>query len=173
MERKKSSKVLKHTLCDPFLAQWPEVSGELTQSILSVFTRELAALSFSPVRSALKVSKVTSSPQEFLSNSLIYGVNNVLSALELVSLVVLLKAPGNEVLIEPLIMSCRYKNVPCLCLDYSLANTALSPYTGVKRLAAFAFKSPSAFPSTCSYISSLLPVLVHYERAVLTRPQRD
>lgn len=171
MERKKSSKVLKHTLCDPFLAQWPEVSADLTQSILNVFTREIASLSFSPVRSALKISKVDSSPQDFLSTSLIYGVNKILSALEFVSLVILLKAPGNEVLIEPLIMSCRYKDVPCLCLDYSLANAALCPYTGVKRLAAFAFKSPSAFPSTCSYITSLMPPRAHYERAVLVRPQ--
>ena len=156
--KKKSQKVFKHVLTNPFSQAWPDISNEETLQLVNILQREAVAQAISGIKLDNKIQKTNSASLDSFTNAnLIIGINKVIKNIEQVSAVVLLKCDANEVLLEPLVLLSRNKGIKCICGNFEVVYEKMGEITGVKKLAAFALPKINPFPQTESFINSIGP----------------
>lgn len=158
MNRKRSQKVFKHVLCNPFFTAWPEISNEETHQITSILSRESLSQATSSIQTDLKKQKTsTTNLESFSHQNLILGINNILQNIDKVSIVLLFRCDANEVILEPLMLLCHTRQIKCLSGSFQVAYEKLREITGISKLAALALPTLHPYPLLEIYLKSLTP----------------
>ena len=95
--------------------------------------------------------------ETFVHQNLILGINEIINHIDQVSIVVLFRCEVNEVLLEPLLLLCKTKNVKCLSGSFQVAYEKMRELTGVSKLAALALPKVNSYPLTEHYLNTLIP----------------
>lgn len=164
MERspKVRKQVFKHILCNPFSSSWNEIPSENALSFSNLFRNEVinkcthssARFVSTPIK-RLKTDE--SDPVTYCKSNLILGINNVLSQIDKLEYVILLKTQETENLIEPLMMLCREKQVKYVTMNYEALKENMRDLTGVQRLAAFAIPKIHTLALSVGYLDQFNP----------------
>jgi hypothetical protein len=164
-KKKAKKKVLRHILTNPFTAVMHELSGSETQALVSVLSQELGGKLTQHVTTdsgkRLKTDEL-SSMASVSRDFLILGINSLVASLDKVAVVVGLKCPETEVMLEPLAMLCRNSGVPFVTANYNAVKSKLREVTGVKLLAAFGVPRLHSLPLTHHLLSRVSPMTKGY-----------
>lgn len=164
MERsaKVRKQVFKHIMCNPFSSSWNEIPPENALSFSNLFRNEVmnkctnSNARFLPSPSK-RLKTEESDPVSFCKSNLILGINNILSNIDKVEYVILLKTTETENLIEPLMMLCREKQIKYVSMSYDALKENMRDLTGVKRLAAFAIPKIHTLALAVGYLDQFNP----------------